>query len=152
MKTFSQQISSPHQASHLNLKPLQRLIAAAILPVILAAFAVIHFADIHGWRFYHWPCGFKTQFGLPCPTCGMTTSVLAFAGGDILQSFYIQPGSAMFCILLILAGLAGLIFAVAATDFGLVRQIKLKYIIVTFLVLAGGGWAVTLARAMAENN
>jgi hypothetical protein len=127
-----------------------RLLAAAILPAVATVFGVLHLGAVHGFIFYPWPCGFKAQFGLPCPTCGMTTSVLAFARGMILQSFYIQPAAATVCCILIAVGLAGMVFAIAGTDWGLVRSLKLKYIIVAFMVIIGGGWAVTIARALAN--
>ena len=76
--------------------------------------------------------------------------MLAFARGDILYSFYIQPAAAVLCCMLIGAGIFAMIAAIAGTDWGLVRSIKLKYSIVTFMVLVGGGWAVTLARAIAK--
>jgi hypothetical protein len=79
----------------------------------------------------------------------MTTSVLAFARGDIMQSLYIQPAAATMCGMLIAIGIFALIAAIAGTDWGLVRSIRLKYSIVTFMVIIGGGWAVTLARAIA---
>lgn len=113
-------------------------------------FALLHFAGAHKWVFYPWPCGFKMRFGLPCPSCGMTTSVLAFARGDVLQSLYIQPAAAVMCGMLIGVGVFGLAAAIAGTDWGLVRSIKLKYSIVTFMVIVGGGWAVTMARAIAK--
>ena len=127
----------------------QRMLAGAILPAVAGMFAFLHFAGVHRWVFYPFSCGFKVRFGLPCPTCGMTTSVLTFARGDILHSFYIQPAAAMMCCMLIGIGIFAMIAAIAGTDWGLVRSIKLKYIIITVIVLIGGGWAVTLARAIA---
>ena len=41
-------------------------------------------------------CGFKLQFGLPCPSCGYTTAYTWFAHGHVLRSFYTQP---MGCVL-----------------------------------------------------
>jgi len=127
----------------------QRLLIGAILPAMAAGFAFLHLAAVHKWVFYPFPCGFKEQFGLPCPTCGMTTSVLAFANGQILRAFYVQPAAAVMCCMLICAGLTTFVMAITGTDWGLVRNIKLKYIIVTLIVIVGGGWAVTLARAFA---
>jgi hypothetical protein len=37
------------------------------------------------------PCGFYFATGLPCPTCGCTTSVSHFAHGHLLASFLTQP-------------------------------------------------------------
>jgi hypothetical protein len=127
------------------------MLIGAILPAVVCMFAFLHIAGAHKWVFYPWPCGFKVQFGLPCPTCGMTTSVLAFARGNILQSFYIQPAAATGCCMLIGATVFSLVVAITGTDWGLVRSLKLKYSIVTFMVIVGGGWAVTLARAIAES-
>ena len=36
-------------------------------------------------------CGFRAAFGLPCPGCGMTRSVVAFANGDPAASFAHHP-------------------------------------------------------------
>jgi hypothetical protein len=151
METTSQQISCPQNLSPLRFTIGQRMLIGAILPVVAGTFAFLHVAGAHKWVFYPVPCGFKVQFGLPCPTCGMTTSVLTFARGDILQSFYIQPAAAVLCCMLIAAGIFAIVVAIAGTDWGLVRSLKLKYIIVTFMVITGGGWAVMLARAIAKS-
>jgi hypothetical protein len=127
------------------------MLIGAILPAVVGMFAFLHVAAVYKFVFYPWPCGFKVQFGLPCPTCGMTTSVLTFARGDILHSFYIQPAAAVLCCMLIAVGIFAIIAAIAGTDWGLVRSIRLKYSIVTFMVLIGGGWAVMLARTIAKS-
>ncbi len=38
------------------------------------------------------PCTMLVTTGIPCPTCGMTTSFAWFFKGNILASFYVQPG------------------------------------------------------------
>jgi len=38
-----------------------------------------------------YPCALLAQTGIPCPTCGMTTSFAWFVRGNWLASFYIQP-------------------------------------------------------------
>lgn len=45
------------------------------------------------------PCPFFRQTGLPCPSCGMTTSFAWFVRGNILASFYIQPMGAVLAVL-----------------------------------------------------
>jgi hypothetical protein len=150
VETTSQQISYEKNLSPLRFTIVQRLLIGLIFPAMALGFAFVHFAAVHKLTLYPFPCGFKMRFGLPCPTCSMTTSVLAFARGDILQSFYIQPAAAVMCCMLIGAGVFGLAAAIAGTDWGLVRSIKLKYSIVTFMVIIGGGWAVTIARAIAK--
>jgi hypothetical protein len=37
------------------------------------------------------PCEFLQRTGLPCPSCGMTTSFSLFAHGRLLSSLYVQP-------------------------------------------------------------
>ena len=99
-------------------------------------------------------CGFKQDTGLPCPTCGMTTSTLAFAQGKILEAFYIQPACAFLCSLLLITG----ILAFLITTFGIYfrfitlffTEVKIRYMILALLIIIAAGWAVTLARALAN--
>ena len=37
------------------------------------------------------PCQFEFRTGVPCVTCGMTTSFAHFVRGQILASLYVQP-------------------------------------------------------------
>jgi hypothetical protein len=37
------------------------------------------------------PCPFLARTGIPCPTCGMTTSFAWFVRGNLLASVYVQP-------------------------------------------------------------
>jgi hypothetical protein len=37
------------------------------------------------------PCHLMERTGVPCPSCGMTTSFAWFVRGNLLASFYIQP-------------------------------------------------------------
>jgi hypothetical protein len=37
------------------------------------------------------PCQFLARTGLPCPSCGMTTSFSWFARGHLLASLWVQP-------------------------------------------------------------
>jgi hypothetical protein len=48
------------------------------------------------------PCSWPARFGLPCPSCGMTTAFAYAAKGDLLASFAAQP---MGCILALLTGM-----------------------------------------------
>jgi hypothetical protein len=36
-------------------------------------------------------CEFHYRTGVPCPSCGMTTSFAHFARGNLIASFYVQP-------------------------------------------------------------
>ena len=47
-------------------------------------------------------CQFLQSTGLPCPSCGMTTSFAWFVRGNLVASFYVQP---MGCVVAILAAM-----------------------------------------------
>jgi len=133
----------------------QRLTAGVILLAIAAFFAVAWLMGRYQITLYPFYCGFKQRYGLPCPTCGMTTAVIAFARGEIMRSFYTQPAAAIFCCLAAVSAF----FAFLITVFGVyshtferrVASLKLRYIIAAVLVILAAGWAVTLARALAQN-
>ncbi len=44
-------------------------------------------------------CGFLERTGMPCATCGMTTSFSHFAHGQIVRSFFTQPMGFMLALL-----------------------------------------------------
>ena len=99
------------------------------------------------------PCGMKQRTGLPCPTCGMTTGVLAFARGDVLTAYYVQPAGALLCTLIVgvaffasLTGILGVYFTFVDRVFA---EFKVKWMVAGLLVILAAGWAVTLARAAA---
>jgi len=99
------------------------------------------------------PCGMKQRMGLPCPTCGMTTSVLAFARGEVFLAFYVQPAAAFLCTLLVAAAffafLAG-VFDVYFSIFDrLLATVRIRDAVLGLLIVLAAGWAVTLARALA---
>jgi len=130
----------------------QRLAAAAVFAGIVAFFALFWFAG--HFRITLWPfaCGFKQQYGLPCPTCGMTTSMLAFARGQIIKSFYTQPAAGLLCCFLVLTAFFAFLtagFGVYLSIFaGLADKLKIKYVLLMLLIVLAAGWAVTLARAI----
>ena len=83
----------------------------------------------------------------------MTTSVLAFARGEVTTAFRTQPASAFVCTLLVvLAFLASLVavFGIYFVAFDrIIREMKVGYLILAMLVILLAGWAVTLAQAFA---
>ncbi len=100
-------------------------------------------------------CGFKQKYDLPCPTCGMTTSVYKFARGEIFGyngSFYVQPAVALLCTVLVVLALLTFIIAVFGVYFGfidrLLKEVKIRHIILALVIIVAAGWAVTLARAL----
>lgn len=154
MTRASQQLSRPKIFRAASLR--QRIIAGAVFLAIAGFFAIFALAghykiDMGRWLGY---CGFKERTGLPCPTCGMTTATLAFAQGKIGQAFYIQPACGFFCSLAVVAAIMALITAVLGVYFDFIgrffTQVRVLYLILAVLAVVAGGWAVTLARALAS--
>jgi len=99
------------------------------------------------------PCGFKQRYGLPCPTCGITTSILAFSEGRVLESFYIQPAGGLSCVMLTASAILSLITVVFGRYLYFARrffaEVKVRYVIIVVLIIISCGWMVTLSRALA---
>ena len=70
----------PHETDHETLW-------ASVATALVVMFAL--------WvRLVEWPpvlCPFHVVTGLPCPTCGATRSVFAFARGDVLGALRMNP-------------------------------------------------------------
>jgi hypothetical protein len=98
-------------------------------------------------------CGMKQRTGLPCPTCGMTTSVLAFARGDLGKAFYVQPAGGFLCSVLAIGAFFALLTALSGVYFKaldrLFTGIKVRHWVIGLLIILAAGWAVTMARALA---
>ncbi|MCX5632739.1 MAG: DUF2752 domain-containing protein [Phycisphaerae bacterium] len=98
-------------------------------------------------------CAFERNFGLPCPTCGWTRAINAFMDGKIIKAFYVQPGAAAFCLILAWTAFFSLLSAASGVNFSFlppVRLWQLKHILLTIITILAAGWAVTLARALAQ--
>jgi hypothetical protein len=62
-------------------------------------------------------CAFKTITGLPCPTCGVTRTVIALSRGDLDRALFMNPLAAIACG----AALLYLIYAAAVLALRLPR-------------------------------
>jgi len=133
----------------------QRVAAGLVFLAIAALFGLFWLAAADKINIGRWlgPCGFKQKYDLPCPTCGMTTSALAFVRGKIFESFYIQPTAALMCCGLVVMAFFSFLIAVLGIYFGFLErffaEVKIKHIILALLVIVAAGWAVTLAQALA---
>jgi len=134
----------------------QRVIAGSLFAVVLLTFFILYLAGsgkIDLERFIT-PCGFKQRFNLPCPTCGFTTASIAFSQGKVIEAFFIQPAAALFCTTLAAAAFLSFIIAVFGVYFRfldrLLAEVKVKHLILAGIVIISAGWAVTLARAAAQ--
>lgn len=59
-------------------------------------------------RQLHWGCWFKEHYGFPCPTCGMTRSVILTMHGDFHNAFLLNPAGPFLIAGLILVGIISL--------------------------------------------
>jgi len=57
-------------------------------------------------REFHWTCWFRQQFNFPCPTCGMTRSVLLSLHGQFGAAWGLNPAGLLLVLGLLLLGLA----------------------------------------------
>jgi len=136
----------------------ERRVALAVSLSIFGFFAGLWVLQLVGFdvgSLFH-PCGFKQRTGWPCPACGMTTAVLAFARGRLLAAFYIQPAAAFLCSLLAMVAFFALLTAGLGVYFRafdrLLHETKVIHWIAVLLVILAAGWVVTLARAFAAQN
>jgi hypothetical protein len=134
----------------------QRLVAGVVFLLLAAFFGVLALAGHYKIGLWPFPCGFKQRYNLPCPGCGITTSVVAFAQGKIFEAFYIQPAAALLCCILVVAAFLAFLIAVFGVYFSFINrffaEVKVRYIVLALIVIIAAGWAVTLARAIAANS
>lgn len=136
----------------------QRITAAVIFFAIVALFTLFALAaageiDVDRWVD---PCGFEQRYSLPCPTCRITTSMLAFSRGKVFESFYIQPAGALLCCVLGVIAFFALLTAIFGVYFDFIRrffaEVRIKHIILALIIIIVAGWLVTLARALTAGN
>jgi hypothetical protein len=87
-------------------------------------------------------CNFLAVTGLPCPSCGMTTSFAWFVRGNVLASLYVQPAGTL------LAAAAGMMFwagvYIAATGkpvYRLLARLPGPYYVIVPLAIGIAAWA-----------
>ena len=151
-----QQVNKPKIFSRASSR--QRIAAAIVCLAVVGFFGFFALAghyNINMGRLLGY-CGFQQRYGLPCPTCGMTTAVLAFAQGKIFEAFFIQPACALLCSVLVVTAFLAFVIAVFGVYFRFLErffgEVKVRYIILALIVIIAAGWAVTLARALAVSN
>ncbi|HYO99449.1 MAG TPA: DUF2752 domain-containing protein [Pyrinomonadaceae bacterium] len=57
-------------------------------------------------RELHWDCWFKQRLGFPCPTCGMTRSVLLSLHGQFGEAAQVNPAGLLLVLGLVLFSLS----------------------------------------------
>ena len=135
----------------------QRIISGVVFLVLASLFFVLLLmanGTLDPERLFD-PCGFKMNYGLPCPACGMTTSAVSFVRGRIFEAFHIQPAGAFLCCVLVITGFLTFITAVFGLYFAFLKrffaEVRIWNIILVLVIIVVCGWAVTLARAISSN-
>jgi hypothetical protein len=86
-------------------------------------------------------CQFLQRTGLPCPSCGMTTSFSWFVRGNWLASLYIQPMAWALAVLTTVAAWTSLYVATTAKPaHRLLRLVPTRYYLIPLLSLAVAAW------------
>jgi len=90
-------------------------------------------------------CSFEARTGLPCPSCGMTTSMAAMAHGQVGAALSAHPfGVVAFLAVLALAGV-GMVELATGFDVLARARPRLWWVWVGLAILFGG-WLWKLAR------
>ncbi|MBV8779758.1 MAG: DUF2752 domain-containing protein [Phycisphaerae bacterium] len=90
-------------------------------------------------------CQFLATWGIPCPSCGMTTSFSWFVRGNLLASLYVQPMGTTIALLDALGfWLAGYSAASGRPVYRLLQRIPSKYylIVLPAWAIAAWGWKI----------
>jgi len=143
----------PTNAVKKTKSPGTRLIAAAIFLGVVCVFVLLWLGEkgIIPLNYVFGVCGFKQRYGLPCPGCGWTHAAEAFAAGDVVRSFQIQPAAAVFCGVAVLTAVLSLHTAIFGIYSRLQRTLSdkrfWKYVLISLCVVVLLGWLVTLTSA-----
>ncbi|MCC6424913.1 MAG: DUF2752 domain-containing protein [Phycisphaerales bacterium] len=90
-------------------------------------------------------CQFLSHTGLPCPTCGMTTSFSWFAHGNIPASFYVQPMGMLLAVIAVITIWTGLYIAITGRPALRILKFlpRLPWVsIFLVLLVAAWGWKI----------
>jgi uncharacterized protein DUF2752 len=86
-------------------------------------------------------CQFLARTGLPCPSCGMTTSFAFFVRGNLPASLYVQPMGTVLAILATLTFWAALYVGITGKPIArLMRIIPSRYYLVPLMAWAVIAW------------
>lgn len=94
------------------------------------------------------PCGFAYSTGLPCPTCGMTTSFALTMRGRLYSAIVAQPAGFVLCVLSGIVAFYGACVAVRGRAIWINwDRISTRLVLcLAFLIL--GGWGFKMAYGL----
>ena len=140
------------------LRPLHRalalLVAGTCLAVLVTAALLTPSPTGVGTHtaLHYKPCDFLARTGVPCPSCGMTTSFAWFARGNLLASFYVQPMGMVLALLTAAAFWVALYMGLTARPtLNLLSLVPGRYYLFPLFALAVAAWAwkmFTIARGI----
>lgn len=143
----------PAAGQAIRLDVRSRLLAAGVAVACLTVLIVAAWVDpARGGTGTHLqigmaPCGFLERTGLPCGTCGMTTSFAHFVRGNVVASLYVQPFG---CLAALAAGVgfwvAGHAALTARPAYRVLRRLPVGWtggVLLTMWILAWG-WKMLL--------
>ncbi len=88
------------------------------------------------------PCGFLYTTGLPCPTCGMTTTFALTVRGHILKALWVQPAGTVLAGVTVLLGITAIVVLITGRRLEINwYRINPMHVLVGALVLFIGSWA-----------
>ncbi len=97
------------------------------------------------------PCGYLLRNGIPCPTCGMTTSFAHFANLDVAGAFRAQPLGALLFVAVVVVTIGAIAHLVAWRSFShywtYVPNRWVCIAVLTALVLAAWWWKIRAYEA-----
>jgi hypothetical protein len=127
------------------------LIAVLLCGVFTVAVCLNPYRDGHVWlgethrQLGLPPCTFKVVTGLPCPSCGMTSSFALLMHGDLLNSLRANAVGTLLAVVCLayipwalLCAARGRRYLIMSLEGTLIR------LVVVFLVLMLGRWAIVL--------
>ena len=87
-------------------------------------------------------CEFMQRTGLPCPSCGMTTSFAWFVRGNVVASLYVQPMGTLLAALTGCCIWSGLYIAFTGRPiYRLLELVPGRYLYMPLLYIGIAGWA-----------
>ena len=139
---------------------LAPLAAASLLLLGVGALRFLFEADgEHSWflgRAFGSACWFRIHFGIPCPNCGMTRSLILAAHGEFVRSWRLAPGGAATVptavMVSLLLGALGAAMLWGRASFVRTLQSALRVAVIASAALSAsiwlGGWAVAVVRSL----
>jgi hypothetical protein len=103
----------------------------------------------------NWACALQSRFGLPCPTCGLTRSMVLTLHGEVRRAWSVAPGGPVaalgllgFAVALLVLALLQIRIPKASTSAGFwIRKGTLAYGGIAAVIWLGG-WALQFSEAL----